>query len=117
MIKVAIGLFVLGLSFGSGPCLASCGPLLLSFIAGTRKNIFKSLLTYTLFSVSRIAVYVLLSLLIYFLGRFVFTKVWVGFLRYLVMLGGIFIIILGLIIALGKSYKFKWCGSKKSVLI
>ena len=51
---IVITFFLLGLSFGSGPCLAACGPLLISYIAGTGKKFKDSVVTYLIFSSARI---------------------------------------------------------------
>lgn len=99
MFPTASSLFLIGLSFGLGPCLASCGPILISYIAGTKKNILKSLSAYLLFSIARIAVYLALGLIIFFLGQFVIEN-WLGqFSRYIFILTGAFLIILGTLIA------------------
>ena len=106
MIKIMVSLFVSGLLFGSGPCLASCGPILISYVAGTKKNILKSLITYILFSLARIFVYLILSFLIFFLGRFALQSLLGDFYKYVVILGGIFIILVGLLMALGRRLEF-----------
>jgi len=103
MLKVAVSLFILGLSFGSGPCLASCGPLLLSYIVGTQKKVSAGLLTYSLFSIARIAVYIALAILVFFSERIVLDSLLAGISRYIFILGGTFIILLGILIILGKS--------------
>lgn len=105
LIKTAIAIFVLGLTFGSGLCIASCGPILISYIAGAKKDILKSFIAYSLFSISRIAVYILLSLLLFFLGRFIVGKFMEEVSRYVLMLGGGFIILVGILTVLGKSWK------------
>lgn len=102
VIKTIIGLFILGLSFGSGPCIASCGPVLISYIAGTKKDIIKGLTDYILFSLTRISVYIVLGLLVFFLGRFVMGRFMNAFSKYVLILGGSFIILVGIIMTLGK---------------
>lgn len=102
MLTTTISFFLLGLTFGSGPCIASCGPLLLSYLAGTKKNVAKSVLYYFLFSAARISVYLILGALVYFAGKSIPR----GFLRplgrYLFISSGIFIILLGILMILGK---------------
>lgn len=107
MFKVTIGLFLLGLSFGAGPCVASCGPLLLSYIVGARKNIVKSLSVYIIFSLARIAVYLVLGLAVFFLGRFTLERLLGDFSPYLFILGGGFIILIGILTILGRHLEFK----------
>lgn len=108
MIHNIISIFVLGLSFGWGPCLASCGPLLLSFTAGTKKNASKSLGAYFLFSFTRVCVYLILGLLVFFFGRLIFDKLSTLF-KGILLIGGFFIIILGLVMSLGRDFKFGIC--------
>jgi len=108
MIKTVISIFVLGLSFGWGPCLASCGPLFLSFTAGTKKDIYKSLGSYFLFSFSRITVYIILGLLVFSFGRFIFDKLSIFF-KIILLIGGSFIVLLGLVMSLGQDFKFGIC--------
>src|SRR4030042_6845487 len=106
MNKIIISLFLTGLLFGSGPCLASCGPFLITYIAGTKKDIPKSISTYILFSLARISVYVGLGLMIFFLGRFAIEKLLGGIYKYVLISGGGFIIMIGLLLALGKKLEF-----------
>jgi len=108
MNKLILSFFLLGLSFGVGPCLVSCGPLLISYIAGTQKEILKSTAAYFLFSLSRILIYIIISLAIFFFQEA--TKYALGgFTKYLFFFGGIFIAILGMLIAFGKNLNFKFC--------
>lgn len=109
MLKICLSLFLSGLLFGSGPCIASCGPILISYIAGTKKNTLKSLLVYLLFSSARIFVYLSLSLIIYFLGVFATERFLGNISKYILILGGIFIIAVGLLMMLGRRLEFKSC--------
>lgn len=126
MFKIAVSLFLLGLVFGAGPCLASCGPLILSYVIGTRKNIFKSLSVYIIFSLARIIVYLVLGLAVFFLGRFALEEMLGDFSRYVFILGGIFIILVGALMILGRRLEFRPCSflqkniierDKKSIVI
>ncbi len=101
--------FLLGLSFGFGPCLGSCGPLLISYIAGTEKNPFKSVITYMVFSLSRISAYFVIGLLFFFLGELIAGKLFGNLLRYIYILGGGFIILVGILMVLGKKMEFCFC--------
>lgn len=107
MNKIIASLFSLGLLFGSGPCLASCGPILISYIAGTKKNIFKGLMAYILFSLSRIFVYLSLSVLVFFLGNFLLERLLPDFFKYILILGGVFIILIGVLVAWMRSLEFR----------
>jgi sulfite exporter TauE/SafE len=109
MSRILLNLFLSGLLFGSGPCIASCGPILISYIAGTKKGISNSLLVYLLFSLARVFVYLSFSLLIYFVGVF-FTERFLGNIsKYTIVFGGLFIIAIGLLMILGKRPEFKSC--------
>jgi sulfite exporter TauE/SafE len=105
LIKISLSMFFSGFLFGSGPCLASCGPFLISFIAGTNKNIPQAITFYSLFSLSRVAVYLVLGLLIYFMGNLVQEYLFPG---YVALFGGIFIVLCGLFIGLGKKLQLPW---------
>lgn len=118
MNKAIISFFILGLTFGSGPCLASCGPIILSYIAGTRKNVAKGLGVYILFSLGRIFVYIALSLLVFFFGKFIMEKLLFGFSKYVLIIGGTFIFLVGLLLALGKKLELKFCNLlQKNILV
>jgi sulfite exporter TauE/SafE len=108
LIKIALSLFFSGFLFGCGPCLASCGPLLISYIAGTKKNVLQAAIFYSLFSFSRIAVYLALALGVYFLGNIVQEYLFPG---YVALLGGIFIGLCGLFLVLGISVKVPFISS------
>ncbi len=92
----------MGVSFGAGPCLASCGPLFLSYISGSGKNITKSLVSYLIFSLARITVYVFLGILVYCLGKFFTETIFEGISKYVFILGGGFIVCIGMLMALGR---------------
>lgn len=126
MFKILISLFILGFSFGSGPCLASCGPILISYIAATRKGIRASFTAYLLFSLARIFVYLLLGLLVFLIGKFALENLLNRFSPLILILGGSFIIVLGLLTAWGKEFTNLYCQrlqktmlnhDKKSVII
>ena len=105
--NILFSVFMLGLTFGSGPCLASCGPMLISYVAGAQKSGLKSLWVYFLFSVSRVLVYVVLAFLAFLFGNSVFEYLGEK-LRYASLAGGMFIIFIGLLIASGRSPSLKF---------
>lgn len=90
--------------------MVSCGPLLVSYIAGTGKNIAKSILVYLLFSLGRIAAYVLLGLLI-FRGGQIAIEMSVGLGRYIYLAGGLFLILIGVLLALRPKIENKLCAN------
>ena len=112
-----LNFFLLGLSLGSGPCLATCGPVLLSYISGTKKNIIMSIGAYILFSLSRVSIYAILGLGVFFFGQLVSQYIFFSFSRYIFILGGIFIILTGLLVAMGKGLDYKFCRKAKGFLL
>lgn len=126
MSKIIFALFAAGLAFGSGPCLVSCGPLLISYIAGTEKSSAKAIKIYLLFSLARIITYVALALLIFFLGEFILERLLNEYAGYLYTAGGIFIIALGLVMIIAGDSGNRLCrffdknmlkDSRKSVIL
>lgn len=117
MIRITMSLFITGLLFGSGPCIASCGPLLITYIAGTKKNILKGLVTYIIFSLSRVSAYLILALLIFFLGEFMIEQITEEYSKYIFILGGGFIIFVGMIMALGKHLDFGFLKRTEQVIL
>lgn len=117
MNKIVISLFILGLSFGSGPCLASCGPVLISYIVGTKKNVSKGLVAYVLFSLARMFVYIILGMLVFFLGKLALERFAGSFSKYIFMIGGSFVILMGLLMALGKRMEFRACQFLKKNIV
>ncbi|MCM8795784.1 MAG: sulfite exporter TauE/SafE family protein [Candidatus Omnitrophica bacterium] len=113
MMRTALGLFILGLSFGSGPCLVSCGPVLITYLAGTKRNILKGLSAYVLFSSVRMLTYIILGLGIFFLGRIVLGRFLSAISKYIFIFGGGFIVLLGLFMASGRQGKY----DRKNIVI
>lgn len=110
MNEIAVSFFILGLSFGAGPCMASCGPLFISYIAGTGKGILNSLAAYILFSLARIGVYIVLGLLVFILGKFALERFVSGYSRYLFIAAGAFLVLIGALMAIDKKSNLKFCG-------
>jgi sulfite exporter TauE/SafE len=99
----------MGVSFGSVYCLASCGPLFLSYVSGTGKNVAKALVSYLIFSLARITVYVFLGVLVYCLGKFFAETIFEGISKYVFILGGGFITCIGILMALGRNMDTAVC--------
>jgi len=117
MLNIMSSLFLSGLFFGSGPCLASCGPVLISYVAGAGKDIGKSFLAYVLFSLARICVYLVLGGLIFSLGRLFTEKTLGSFSRYIFLAGGIFIVTIGILTAAGRHPESGFCGFLQKKLL
>lgn len=123
---IIVSFFLLGLSFGAGPCLASCGPLLITYLAGTGKNVWGSISSYILFSAARISVYLAIGVSVYLFGRFLVSTFLGAASRYILMFGGGFIAFIGALLILGRGRELGFCSAlqrrflkkdKKSVII
>ena len=117
MNSLLFSFFLLGLSLGVGPCMASCGPLLLSFISAGGKNVTGSIGAYLLFSSSRILAYVALAILIFLFSNLLYLHSYEVFSNYIVKIGGIFIIIIGFLLCLGKAFNNKMCDKLHHIFI
>ena len=95
MNKIIFTLFLSGLFLGSGPCLATCGPILISYIAATKQSPKQSILFWFLFSLSRICVYLILSVSVFLLGEFLVRQNLIYITKYIYLLGGMIIILIG----------------------
>ncbi|MCM8797242.1 MAG: sulfite exporter TauE/SafE family protein [Candidatus Omnitrophica bacterium] len=100
--KVILSLFILGLSFGAGPCMISCGSLLICYSAGGLKDTRESFRIYMIFSLARVLVYLLFGLVMFLFGRMLLEGLLRIFARYIFVLGGGFIVFIGILVALGK---------------
>ncbi|TBR14978.1 sulfite exporter TauE/SafE family protein [bacterium] len=97
-----LSFFISGVLLGCGACLVSCGPILIFYFAGTRKDIKKSLISYGIFSFSRMLVYGLLGFLVFVIGQFATEKIFGHSRTYINIFSGIFIILIGFLMILGK---------------
>lgn len=99
--SIPIELFIIGMTVSFGPCLLFCSPVILPYIAATRKGWREGLGAVLIFLLARLVAYVLLGLLAGLLGGLL-TKLLHRF-GYLVFLfGGLFISLVGLLIIFGK---------------
>ena len=117
MLKIILGMFLSGLLFASGPCLASCGPILISYIAATKKNVYDSIFSYSLFSFARILVYLFLSVSIFFLGQFTTERLLADFSSYIFITAGLFISLMGLLLAMDKKIEIGPLRSFKKYIL
>ena len=93
-----------GFVIGAGPCLFICAPILLPYVAGTRRTWQEGLRAALIFGFTRLLVYSFLGGIVGYVGYYIFkhifyNRVW-G--KYLWVAGGLFIILLGILIILGK---------------
>jgi sulfite exporter TauE/SafE len=113
MIKNSIYLFILGVCFGSGPCLASCGPALVSYVTGAQKSLLVSLLIYTFFSLGRTLVYFIFIAIIFIFGKPVFERLSAGTIEYLLSAGGAFFILFGAWLIIKQTRSEPNCASQE----
>ncbi|MFH1691696.1 MAG: sulfite exporter TauE/SafE family protein [Candidatus Omnitrophota bacterium] len=112
MLKIFWSLFLTGIILGSGPCLFSCGPLLVSYIAATKDNAKSGLRTYLIFSFVRIFVYCFFGLLCGIFGEVVLHKFFESVvLEYLFFAFGVFLVFLGILLVIEKFPFGRCCHS------
>jgi hypothetical protein len=118
MLRIGFSLFVTGLLMGAGPCLLSCGPVLISYIAGTKRSALQGLQSWFIFSLSRFSVTVFLGFIAGTVGAGLFSRFYYGMpgsIIWFVM--GVFISFLGILIFFGIHTKVKVCGLLNRSLI
>ena len=99
-----------GFVVGAGPCLLICGPLILPYIAGTKRSWQEGLHATLIFSLTRLAVYVVLGALSGLIGAFMLAIFLGTPFAYHVWTAGAFIIIsLGILIILGRGFNLGFC--------
>lgn len=102
--KIYIDLFITGVSLSWGPCFSFCAPVLLPYIAGTQKGWRNGLKLSLVFSLARIVPYVILSLISAGLGQYLIRMFYQAKGSLLIQIcTGVFIVILGLVVVMGKS--------------
>jgi sulfite exporter TauE/SafE len=111
-----LNLFLYGLTLGSGACMASCGPVLISYCVGTGKNVKHSIAAYGIFSLSRLAVYLTLGTAVFFLGHFLIERFLGSIVRPVYLAGGGIIVIIGLFVFLGRKTGHPVCEKAHSFL-
>ena len=116
MLRIIFSLFLSGLFLGSGPCLASCGPVLISYIAATKNNFKEGFFVYLVFSLSRIFVYLVLGILVGIFSQKILQGILVKSSPFF-LLTGLFILLLGLLIILGNQPNFRLCKLLQKNLI
>lgn len=118
MWDIGLSLFLTGVFLGTGPCLISCGPFLLFFIAGAQKSPREGLLIWLVFSLARLFSYLVLGFSCGLLSQKVIHRFIGGNAgRYIGASAGIFIILVGLSMVLGKSVQRKICRQMETVFV
>lgn len=112
MLRVAGSLFLAGLFLGYGPCLLSCGPLLVAYIAATHANAEEGLKTYLVFSLTRLVVYSVFGVMAGVIGARVIPYFFESqALKILFFIFGVFLIFLGMFFSLEKVAPQRTCRS------
>ncbi len=112
MLAIAWSLFVTGIFLGSGPCLLSCGPLLLSYVASTKTGAVSGLKTYLVFCGVRLSVYLSFGAGAGMLGAWVVHRfLESGSLAVLYAAFGAFLVLLGLFFILEDLVPHRWRAS------
>ena len=118
LFRVGISLFATGIALGAGPCLATCGPILISYIAATKKGPVSALWCWFIFSITRIFIYAALGALAGIIGSSLYQSYYwekQGFIIW--SIGGIFICLLGFLTMLGKNPHSKICQKLQDTFI
>lgn len=103
-----INLFLIGLTLSFGPCLFFCSPIILPYIAATKKGWIDGLKSVFIFSVGRILAYLVLGILATFLGSAI-HEILAGKTEIILRSGGLIISSIGLIIVSGIGAKSSLC--------
>jgi hypothetical protein len=97
MSRIAWNLFISGVLFGAGPCVASCGPILFTYIVGTGKSARSGITAYAVFSLARMVAYVSLAAGAFALGSFALEQGVARWESVITTAGGVFIFFLALL--------------------
>jgi hypothetical protein len=110
LINICFSLFITGIIMGSGPCLLSCGPILLSYIAGTKSSALQGLKCWAVFSLSRLLSTIFLSFLAGLVGTALFRRFYWEVSGYIIWgITGLFIMFLGFMVFMGFHAKLRVC--------
>jgi sulfite exporter TauE/SafE len=113
-LKLYLNTFIMGLALGWGACLPFCAPVLLPYIAATRKGWRQGLKISLAFSFSRVVSYIILGLASAGLGHYVVERFYETKAGLLVQVtAGIFITLLGIIILVGRPGHLRSCPGGK----
>lgn len=120
MLRVVVSLFLTGFVLGYGPCMLSCGPILISYVAATKKSGASGLFVYLVFSIVRLLVYLCFGFIAGMFGEYVIRSFLTSrLLVYFDILFGFFLLFLGFVFIL-KKFDFNgrcagfFCGNSKA---
>jgi sulfite exporter TauE/SafE len=118
MLNICFSLFVTGILMGSGPCMLSCGPILLSYIAGTKSSATQGLRCWFIFSFSRLLSAIFLGFIAGIAGTVLLRRYYWEISGYIIwLLAGAFIAFLGFMIFVGIDTRFNMCSALNRVMI
>jgi len=104
----SLKLFIVGVTASFGPCLLFCSPMVIPYVAATRKGIREGLKAAILFSVSRIITFSLLGLLAGILGELALTSLSKSSTGINILIGAVIIVMGGFVIS-GKDFSSNVC--------
>ena len=108
--SLAVDLLLTGVTLGFSSCSLFCLPILLPYVAGTKEGWRASVTATLVFSLSRLAAYVLLGLLAGASGDFLLRVIGgTAFGLYVWGLSGVFVALLGLFMVLGREVQAPLC--------
>jgi len=108
--RVCTDIFITGVILGVGPCLYFCAPIISPLIAVTQSGWLKGLRSVILFSLSRIFAYVVLASVVTIFGQLTVYRFYGDKLaKNIYFTIGLFILLIGVILLLGKSPRLKIC--------
>jgi cytochrome c biogenesis protein CcdA len=111
MLNICISLFITGMLMGSGPCMLSCGPILLSYIAGTSRSALSGLYCWFVFSLSKLAAVIFLSFLAGFVGVIFLRRFYWEMPGHIIwLLTGGFVVFLGFMVFFNAHGRFRLCN-------
>lgn len=115
--KIYIDVFLLGISLSWGPCLSFCAPITVPYIAATQKSWLEGLRVSLVFSLARIVSYVVLSLISATLGYYLIRRFYEEqqTASVIYIIAGAFVVLLGIIVLLGKSFRFPFCSGIEKI--
>lgn len=99
-----------GFFLGAGPCLLSCTPLFLPYLAGTSRSWQEGLRATIIFGLTRLVVYTCLGGVVGYTGYYLFQLFyswWWG--KIIWGMGGVFIILVGILLVSGEGIKNPFC--------
>jgi len=110
-----VQLFGIGLSSGlAGPCLLTCAPLLVTYIAGRRVSFLESIRDIIIFLFGRLLAYLALGYIAGFSATYIRILANKVFLPWLRLLAGVIIILMGVYVAIGENLLNKVCPVRLS---